>query len=334
MAREFKYRAPTAEDLARQQAEAGSDFKGFMKDKYRSYSAKRGDNFVRILPRCDDPTYAIPISVHYNIGPDHASVLCPKEMRGEACPLCEERARELKRGDEDEARKYRPSKRYLTFVLDRNSRDDEGPFAWAMPRTVYNDLQSLAKDRRTGEIFDIVSPDSGYEIAFERQGEGVNTRYIGLQLGRKKSPVEDKYLDYVMDNPIEDTLRWRDYDEIQALFQGIAPRRDSGRQESRDSRSRDDRDTDSRRSGNGAERPSGRREEREDDRDTRRASRNGPDDPDSPPFDRDEREPDRKERTERRETRDRDEDDRGERSRSDDLRERWAQSQRERGQRT
>jgi len=233
--RDFRYRAPNPSDLDKIANQSGFEFKGFIKDHLRRFRPGRGESRLRILPQEDAAHYAMTIWVHYAVGPDSASVLCLHHMKKEKCPLCEDRAKAERRGDDETAQQLRPVRRALLWVIDRNEERD-GPKLWDMPYTIERDLAKLARDRKTGEIFAIDHPDEGYDVTFDKEGEGRQTKYAGMAIARRPSSVDDEWLDYVKANPLPECIVWRDYDAVQELYQGVTGRREersTGREERR-----------------------------------------------------------------------------------------------------
>ncbi len=221
MAFQYKQRAEaTVEQRASQQ---GGTFDGFIKDEYRTYGPKGGDNAIRVLPRDAGEGadhYGEDVWVHYGVGPDRASVICPTKMANEACPLCEERMRAEKRGDEEATKDLKASRRVIVWLIDRKN-EEQGPMLWAMPWTVDRDISKVCKDRETGQYYFVEDPEKGYDVYFDRSGTPPYVEYTGYQLSRRPNSVDPKHLDYVSANPLLDVLRIRNYDEIKKLFDGI-----------------------------------------------------------------------------------------------------------------
>ena len=225
----FKYRERPADALEKRADAPSGDFQGFILDEFKTYSPKKGDNWIRILPPTwDDPKhYGLDISVHYGIGPDRASAICiakqPHPLNGGVshCPICEARVRAEREGDEEFAKELKPSKRILVWLLDRRE-DDKGPLLWAMPWSLDKDLISASRDKRTGESFEIDHPDHGYDISFEKEGEQLKTKYNGIQRTQRSSSVDQAHLDYIEGAPLPFVMRWRDYAELKILFDGGA----------------------------------------------------------------------------------------------------------------
>lgn len=218
----FKYRRTSSEEMERKANQSTGNFEGFLKDEYQKYTAKKGDNAIRILPRHEDEearSYSEEVWVHYNVGPDRASVLCPQKMAGAPCPVCEERVRAERRGDEEASKEMRPGRRIIFWILDRKD-EARGVQVYDCPPTIDQGISKAAKDRETGKYQILEDPYEGYDIYFDRDGDGINTKYTGFQTGRRPTSVDEKYLDYITKNPLLDTLRIRTYDEIKALFEG------------------------------------------------------------------------------------------------------------------
>lgn len=220
----IQYRARNAEQWDKRANQKGGEFDGFIRDDYKTWSPKKGSNSVRILPPTyEDPDhYGINVFVHYNVGPNKSAVLCLQQMRNQRCPICEARTKALKLGDEEEAGGLRATKRVLVWILDRND-EQRGPMLWGMAYTLDKDFCALAKDPQTGEISPLDHPDDGYDIFFDKSGDGLQTQYGGKKLARRPSSVAEEHLDYVEERPLTDCLIWRTYEEVKTLYEGGPP---------------------------------------------------------------------------------------------------------------
>ena len=226
----FEYHKPTAEDTKkRAEQRGGNEFDSIFKSTVKTYKVQ-DDNVIRILP----PTWPKPkhfgldIFVHYSIGPDSQTYLCLKEMLDEPCPICEERARAVKNGEDDYAKELKASKRVVYYVIDREE-EKEGVMAWAAPWTVDRDINTLIVDKHSGEVLAIDDPENGYDIDFSRTGKALTTKYIGMQIARRESDLgSDKWLQFAVDNPLPDQLQYFDYDYIAKIFGGQAGKKDGG----------------------------------------------------------------------------------------------------------
>lgn len=262
----FEYRQRDASSARKRAESSGKDFDRYLQDVADAYAVNDGDNVVRILPPTWDDAehYGHDIYVHYEIGPDKGTYLCLNKMKGEKCPICEERKRAQNEGDEEYAKKLEPKKRVLVYVIDRN-KEKEGIKVWAMPWTLDRDIVKVSVDKRTGEVLPIDHPDDGYDVMFERTGKGPRTEYVGVSIDRKSSPLDnDKALDFAQEHPLPSLLKFYPYDHIASVFDGGSPPA-GGRDRRRD----DDDDDDRRGSGSSRSDRGGR------DRDDRGAGRRG-----------------------------------------------------------
>jgi hypothetical protein len=157
----FQYRVRSTEQWDKRANQSGSDFEGWLKEEYRTYTPIKGENHVRILPPSpawvDASHYGIDVSVHYGVGPDRASVICLFKMKGTPCPICEVRARAERARDEDQVRELRPAKRVLAFIVNRKD-ENQGVLAWGMPYTLDREISKVSKDRSTGTYYVIDHP--------------------------------------------------------------------------------------------------------------------------------------------------------------------------------
>lgn len=219
----FKYQPRSAESLLARANQQGNDYESHIKGEFPTYKMKKGDNHVRILPPTWEPAdhYGYEAYVHYNVGPDKASVVCNYKTFTTHCPICEARMKLEQKGDKDGAYQLRITKRVLTWALDMKD-GGKSPVVWDMPWTLDRDIAKVCKDKRTGEIYMIDDPENGYDVFFDKEGEGLTTKYTGIQLSRTPSAVNPRFLDYIQENPIPQVLRLRTYEEVKALFTGDA----------------------------------------------------------------------------------------------------------------
>ena len=115
--------------------------------------------------------------------------------------------------------KLRPSKRFATWLIDRNA-PKEGPQMWFMPWTIVKDLTNLQYDKKTGSTLSLADPEEAYDVFFKKEGESKKTKYVGVQIDRQLTPLSDnqktgqKWLDFIKDNPVPKCFIVHDYDYI------------------------------------------------------------------------------------------------------------------------
>lgn len=236
----FKYREPDESDIKAAANSGGGSFDSFTKAEIPKYKVKNGDNNIRILPATWKDTekfgntWGASIFVHYGIGPDNSTYLCPAKMGEGGCPICEARADQppLAEGEEDE---LKPGQRILCYLIDR---DDEkaGPLMWAMPWTVRRDIVNLQMDKKLG-LLKIDHPDEGYDLSFSRDGKGRNVKYVGMRIERDTSPISSKpsrqeaWLDFIAENPLDEILIYHDAEYIDKVYRGKSRRKEDDSEE-------------------------------------------------------------------------------------------------------
>lgn len=260
----YSYEKRDASAVEKRSTQGANEFDKFLKDSVKMFKPADKENVIRLLPPTwEKPKhYGLDIHVHYGIGPDRQTYLCLHKMKGEACPICEERQRALDDGDEKYAKELEPKRRVLVYLINRDA-EKEGLLAWAMPWTVDRDICAISVDKRSGEVLPIDHPEEGFDVMFEKKGAKDRTEYVGLRIDRRDSALgNDAWLDAAMDMPLPDTLVYYDYDHIAKTFGGGGAHRDargSDRDDDRPSRGRD------RETSRDDDRPSrGRREEPKD----------------------------------------------------------------------
>lgn len=220
---EFNYHRRDASALkSRAEKLGGSDFDSYFREGTKLFKPNDGDNIIRILPPTwkEADHYGLDLWVHYSVGPDEQTYLCLDKMKGEPCPLCDERARAVKDKDDDYADSLKPKQRVAIAIIDRDN-EKEGVQIWAMPWGIDKDLLSRAQDKRTGEVLYLDDPENGYDVEFTREGKGLKTKYVGIALARRESPIgDDRWLQEMIEEPLPDRLCYFSYDHIQQVFGG------------------------------------------------------------------------------------------------------------------
>jgi hypothetical protein len=223
----FQYRPRTADEVHQRQHQQGGAREGFVRSDVKTWQPKEGENTIRLLPPTWDGANAIgyQLFAHYQIGPDNSSYLCLEQMKKEPCPICEERMEADKRGDDDVANELKPKKRVAVYIIDR-AQESKGPQLWVMPWTVDRDIAALMFDKKTKGVLAIDSPEDGYDVSFEKVKKAQFFEYTGVQIDRRPSPLSEdeddheKWMQYIIENPIPDVLQFAEYDHIREAFGG------------------------------------------------------------------------------------------------------------------
>ena len=226
---EFEYKKRDT-DLMRARAERrlGSG-EPWVHEDVRFFQPKGGNEYeIRIMPPTweDAEHFGIDIWMHYGIGPDETSYLCPQKMKGEPCPMCAERVNAKSSGDDDMVDALTPRQRVAFYVIDR--RDERaGPKLWSCPSGTEKEICAQAQNKKTRSYVDLDDPsEDGYDLSFSVEGQGKMTKYKAIQVDRAPSPLsddEDKkeaWLAFAQEHPIPDMLIVYDSEHLEDVLKG------------------------------------------------------------------------------------------------------------------
>jgi len=226
----FKYRKRDISVVKKRATQKGYTTTRMLKDEFEYFVPTEGDFRIRILPpssKLPEPYYGYDIYIHYGVGVDEGNYICPKKTFNDKCPICEERDSMVSK-DPDYAAKLDSKKRVAVWIIDRD-KEKEGPLMWFMPWTVDRDIAQISQDKYTGEVYYIDDPEEGYDVMFSKEGSGLRTKYTGIMIARKSSPIHDdpdvmdSWLEFVEVNPINECLVVYSYDELKDIFCGASP---------------------------------------------------------------------------------------------------------------
>lgn len=229
----FSYHKRSSKEHKKRASQRGGNFESPFNSTYKMYSPAKGENCIRILPPTwtDAKHFGFDVFVHYALG-ERGTFLCPKQMRGKRCPACEESERASRSGEDDEyIRSLKANKRVAVLLIDRD-KEKEGPQLWLMPWTVDRDIAVISEDRRTGEVLPIDDPEEGFDISFVKEGEKKTTKYVGIQVERRSSPLSDdseradEWLSMIQEHPIPDCMVKHTSKDIQEALNGMRGKND------------------------------------------------------------------------------------------------------------
>lgn len=229
----FVYRERSADAVKKRAERKGGRFDSIFKQSFDSWRPKVGANRIRILPPTwdDFDHYGFRIFVHRFIGPDNSTYLCPSKMLNKKCPICAAVKETRDAGEEEEAKRMSAVEQFVYWVLDRDEKDPSPEltaFSWTMDR----DIAKLTIDDRTGKILLIDHPDDGFDLTFDRDGQGMKTRYSAYRIDRESSPIsedeaeQEEVLSLISKNPIPDCLQYYPPDYLQRMLDGTASEKD------------------------------------------------------------------------------------------------------------
>ena len=220
----FKYTPPSAAVVRKHADASSSKWDAYLTD-YPRYKVREGENLIRILPPTweGDGHFGLEIQVYYSVGPDKQTYLVPKEG---ADPVQEERTKAIRQGDQQYADTLKKRTRMLYWVIDR-SQESDGPSLWTAPQSFDSQLSGLLSDR-DGTILEIDNPEKGFDVSFRVVGQGIHRRYESISIARSESPLSgdaglmDEWLQFIVDNPLPDQLKYYSYEHIRRELTGSA----------------------------------------------------------------------------------------------------------------
>ena len=185
---------------------------------------EEGDVFLRFIPLPSNDFFGKEVKVHYNVGADDSEFLCPRTMRFGECPICEQwdiaqkKDDDWKKENQEYIRTLSYSTRRLFFVIDAANKKSiaEGVKVYNAPVSIEDGIYSVSRNRRSGKVIDISNETDGRILAFTRTGKMLKSKYTGFELEDDPFPVEDEWLDSVVD--WDELLIKADYDTIYKAF--------------------------------------------------------------------------------------------------------------------
>lgn len=226
----FQYQKRSPETFAaRENFRDGGSFDSMFTKDFAKFKPKVGENAIRILPPTWEGAqhYAYDVFVHYNVG-DSTPYLSLWKHFGKPDPVHEAFNAASREGDEELERKYRATRRAAFWLIDRSD-PDKGPMLWLAPATsIDRDIIQQSRDRQTGEVLSVDDPVNGYDITFTKTGERLATKYSGVAIARRSTPlnhdpaIAERWLEFVVANPIPSLLKFYSYERIASVLKGEA----------------------------------------------------------------------------------------------------------------
>ena len=226
---QFQFQPRTRESTEQRAADTGGDFDRPYRNDITIWKPKSGDNCIRIMPATWQGAdyYGHDVYMHYGVGPDHrSSYLCLMRHQNIADPIDQAYNQARREGNTELEKEFRVSHRMAYWIIDRAD-PDSGPQLWPAPVASFDrSLASQGIDRQTGEVLQIEDPQGGYDVSFQKSGEGIQTKYLAPQIHRRPSPLHhdpataQAWIDFVVANPIPSVLQFYTYDQIKAAMVG------------------------------------------------------------------------------------------------------------------
>lgn len=178
------------------------------------------------------------VDFHKNIGPENASVLCPKGCYGERCPVCEDL--KVRQADEPDKEKrtaiwsaLRVWRRQWYYVVVRGYMEDgkyheidEGLQFFECPTVYMQDkLEAIKYEGRSGDVIEYYHADEGRTVKVTYKTKGEYGDWIGHGFDQRIDPktkekyiLEDEFLEEAAEFPLDRILKRLTYDEIAEIY--------------------------------------------------------------------------------------------------------------------
>jgi hypothetical protein len=147
--------------------------------------------------------YALPIYVHFNVGPDKEAILCVDRLKwgkGLECPTCKERVKKERAGKstKEEIKDLTPKLRtlYNIIVWDSPEEKKKGPQVWDVSHFfMEKELQERAEDS-SGRPITWADDEEGRQIHFKQTGKGKGrTEFTGHTFVERDYSIPQKWID-------------------------------------------------------------------------------------------------------------------------------------------
>lgn len=170
--------------------------------------------------------YMLEVYVHKSIGPNFATVICPRETYGNKCPICDKMFEAYKAGDKKAGNALRAKRRSIYNVISRNRDAEDDIMIWDAPYTWSEERIIAAKatdEEVSGSKINFAHPTTGNTIAF-------NATLSDLQPANAKEPVvepkefrfiprEGSLIPYIEKAyPLDAMLKIHTFEELEALL--------------------------------------------------------------------------------------------------------------------
>ena len=203
------------------------------------FAPKEGRNRINIIPyeiktknhplvkkgemEVGDIDYVMDIWVHKNVGPAEKNVICLKNTFGKPCPICEHASMLRKKGEEDEAKNLKPSRRVIYNVEDLKEPGKVKVFETSH-YLFEKELIDEARDDEEGGFINFADPEEGKEIKFRAsktsQGGFEFNEYKSFSFEDREEPLSKKLLSKAIS--FDEILNIPTSEEVEKIFFGNA----------------------------------------------------------------------------------------------------------------
>ena len=223
---------------------------------FKQWYAAKGEHELDIIPYfagAHDPkvkegafNYVVNYLAHRNVGPRDLWFMCLEQFE-EKCPICEHRTKlrkdppdggKAKTEYEELLKALKPARRCVYNIVCYDEKQEEkGVQVWEVAHFLSeNKIMERAKrpKKRGGGLIPFASVENGYTICFDREGEGMHTKYTSYDLAERDYEIGEEHLDAAL--TLDELLYKPTYEEIHDAFWDSDEQKDADEEEEEEPR--------------------------------------------------------------------------------------------------
>lgn len=244
----FNYKHRDVASLKKRATRSGSRFDNIFVNGAETFRPKQGENVLRILPPTwkNHEHYGYDVKVHSYIGAGNGTYLCLK-MKNKRCPICDAADEAQAAGEKDLYSEMKATDKVIVWMVERE-KEGEGAKLWSMSWSQDREISAQCLPKK-GKALYIDHPDEGYDVIMQRTGQGLATKYIGINIDRESTPIaddprtQDKILAYIEENPIPMMLKYQTEEYLEKIVSGTAEEKDEDLDEDNEDSEQEDKPT-------------------------------------------------------------------------------------------
>ena len=219
---------------AYEQRDQSGKYKSYIKPDYQGMLWKPKSEETHVIsilptyePKEDRWTFYHVVYYHGGVGVNEDNYLCNARMFDKKCYICEAKARYImeceRRGeepDDDRMRALSPAKKVLynvRVVTDQKTEDEGNKIFEAPGKKIHSAVLGLCVNKRTGAVVSLTDIEDGRDVQFTKEGKGLKTDYVGVQL-LERDPIPEEWQDDLV--VLAECYHIPTYEEVKNMFCG------------------------------------------------------------------------------------------------------------------
>ncbi len=229
------------------------------------FSPKKGTNILDIVPyevsaenhkymEPGDLWYEKTIWVHFGIGPEEKTIICPLKTAWKPCPVCQyiselSKEPELTKKEEKQIQNYKPKQREMFNVIDLNDdEDDDGETKVKLFTFSYHNfgkvLEEEIREDDTEEYGKFADLEGGYTLKVRfKEASFKGNKYFEtsrIDFEEREEDYDEDILESTLD--LDDCIIILSYEDIESIFLGLDSDEDEDEEEEKSSKKKKKKD--------------------------------------------------------------------------------------------